>query len=185
MKKVVAEHERIARAKVNFDKSEGLRLGAWRGSDTLPEPFRSSDGPVHILGVWFGPNFLLGRNWSEVQAKVDAQVGTWLPRWLSINGRAEVCALYVFSLIINDWLYFICLRYVSWRFNDPSPDYSGEAESRWSVDRFSFNLHAIGGLSMPDLVSHWLAERIAYLGRSLSGDAVWRRKQVEFFPASR
>ena len=26
------------------------------GSDTLPEPFRWSDGPVHILWVWFGPN---------------------------------------------------------------------------------------------------------------------------------
>ena len=45
MKKAVAEYEGIAGAKVNFDKSEGLQLGAWRGSDTLPEPFRWSDGP--------------------------------------------------------------------------------------------------------------------------------------------
>ena len=35
-KKAVSEYERILGAKVNFDKSEGLRLGAWRGSDTLP-----------------------------------------------------------------------------------------------------------------------------------------------------
>ena len=28
VKKAVAEYERIARAKFNFDKSEGLRLGA-------------------------------------------------------------------------------------------------------------------------------------------------------------
>ncbi len=54
VKKAVSEYERIAGAKVNFDKSEGLRLGAWRGSDTLPGPFRWSDGPVRILGVWFG-----------------------------------------------------------------------------------------------------------------------------------
>ena len=26
-----------------------------------------------------------------------------------------------------------------------------------------------GGLGMPDLESHWLAERLAYLGRSLTG----------------
>ena len=51
VKKAVGEYERIAGAKVNFDKSEGLRLGAWRGNDTLPEPFRWSDGPVRILGV--------------------------------------------------------------------------------------------------------------------------------------
>ncbi len=29
------EYERIAGAKVNFDKSKGLRLGAWKSSDTL------------------------------------------------------------------------------------------------------------------------------------------------------
>ena len=39
-----------------------------------------------------------------------------------------------------------------------------------------------GGLGMPDLESHWLAERLAYLGRSLRGDAVWRRKAIRTFP---
>ena len=36
VKKAVGEYERIAGAKVNFDKSKVLRLGARRGSDTLP-----------------------------------------------------------------------------------------------------------------------------------------------------
>ena len=35
---------------------------------------------------------------------------------------------------------------------------------------------------MPYLESHWLAERRVYLGRSLSGDAVWRRKASTTFP---
>ena len=39
-----------------------------------------------------------------------------------------------------------------------------------------------GGLGMPDLESNWLAERLAYLGRSLTGDAVWRRKVSRTFP---
>ena len=39
-----------------------------------------------------------------------------------------------------------------------------------------------GGLGMPDLVSDWLAERLAYLGRSLSVDVVWRRKASRTFP---
>ena len=72
VKRVVSEHEQIAGATVNFDKSEGLRLGAWRGSNTLPGPFRWSDGPVCILGVWFGPDLQLEQNWLEVQAKVNA-----------------------------------------------------------------------------------------------------------------
>ena len=39
-----------------------------------------------------------------------------------------------------------------------------------------------GGLGMPDLESHWLAERLAHGGRSLTGDAVWRRKASRTFP---
>ena len=62
VKKAVGEYERIAGAKVNFDKSEGLCLGTWRGSDTLPGPFSWSDGPICILGVWFGPDLQLERN---------------------------------------------------------------------------------------------------------------------------
>ena len=38
------------------------------------------------------------------------------------------------------------------------------------------------GLGMSDLDGHWLAERLAYLGRSLTGDAVWRRKASRTFP---
>ena len=40
VKKAAGEYERIAGAKVSFDKSEGLRHGVWMGSDTLPGPFR-------------------------------------------------------------------------------------------------------------------------------------------------
>ena len=100
VKEAVVEYERIAGAKVNFDKSEGLRLGAWRDSNTLPGPFRWSDGPIRILRVWFGPDLQLERNWSEVQAKVNAQVGIWLSRRLSLKGRAEVCVEYIFPLIL-------------------------------------------------------------------------------------
>ena len=35
---------------------------------------------------------------------------------------------------------------------------------------------------MPDLESHWLAERLAYLGQSLMEDAAWRQKASRTFP---
>ena len=49
VKKTIAGYERIAGAKVNFDKSEGLWLGAWTGSDTLPDIFAFN---VQPMGVW-------------------------------------------------------------------------------------------------------------------------------------
>ena len=167
VKEAVVEYERIAGAKVNFDQSEGLRLGAWRGSNTLPGPFRWSDGPIRILGVWFGPDLQLERNWSEVHAKVNAQVGIWLSRRLSLKGRAEACAAYVFPLI----LYRLTVL--------PLPKAHRLALQRslsrllWGGARPMVRRQVCiqrtrnGGLGMPDLESHWLAERLAYLGRVL------------------
>ena len=182
VKEAVVEYERIAGAKVNFDKSEGLRLGAWRGSNTLPGPFRWSDGPIRIFGVWFGPDLQLERNWSEVQTKLNAQVGIWLSRRLSLKGRAEACATYVFPLI----LYRLAVL--------PLPKARRLALQRslsrllWGDARPMVRRQVCiqrtrnGGLVMPDLESHWLAERLAYLGRSLTGDSVWRRKASGTFP---
>ena len=72
VKEVVVRYEKVAGTKVNFDKSEGLWLGAWRGAIPLPGPFRWSDGLIHILRVWFGLSLQLEQNWLEVQAKVEA-----------------------------------------------------------------------------------------------------------------
>ena len=182
VKEVVVEYKRIAGAKVNFDKSESLRLGAWRSSNTLPGPFRWSDGPIRILGVWFGPNLQLERNWSEVQAKVNAQVGIWLSRRLSLKGRAEACAVYVFPLI----LYRLAVLHLS----KARRLALKQSLSRllWGGARPMVRRQVCiqrthnGGLGMPDLESQWLAERLAYLGRSLTGDAVRRRKASRTFP---
>ena len=175
VKEAVVEYERIAGAKVNFDKSEGLRLGAWRGSNTLPVPFRWSYGPIRILGVWFGPDLQLERNWSEVHAKVNAQVGIWLSRRLSLKGREEACAAHVFPLI----LYRLTVL--------PLPKVHRLALQRslyrllWGGRQVCIQRAHNGGLGMPDLESHWLAERLAYLGRVL-GDSVWRPKVSRTFP---
>ena len=182
VKKANGEYKQIAGAKVNFDKSEDLWLGAWKGCDTLPRPFRWSDGPVRILGVWFGPDLQLKRNWSEVQVKVNTQVGTLLLRRLFLEGRAEACAGYVFSLI----LYRLAVL--------PLPKAHRLALQRslsrllWGGQRPMVHEQVCiqrthnGGLGMPYLENHWLAERLAYLGRSLTGDAVWRRNESRTFP---
>ena len=78
VKKAVKKYEKVAGAKVNFDKSKGLWLGAWREGIPHPGPFHWSDKPVRILGVWFGPGLHLERNWLEVRAKVEAWVAAWL-----------------------------------------------------------------------------------------------------------
>ena len=138
VKKVIGEYDRIEGAKFNFDKSEGLRLGAWRNSNTVPEPFRWSDGHVCILGVWFGPDLQLERNWSEVQIKVNAQVRIWLSRRLSLMGRAEVCAVYIFPLIIYRLAVLPLPKACRFALQQ------SHSTGRWSVDTSASNVRATG-----------------------------------------
>ena len=72
VKRAVKKYEKVAGAKVNFVKSEGLWLGAWSGGISLPGPFCWSDRSVHVLRVWFRPCLQLEQNWLEVRAKVKA-----------------------------------------------------------------------------------------------------------------
>ena len=87
-------------AKINREKSVGLRLGSLKGC-ALPGPFIWKDGPCKKLGVWFGPDLQLEKNWSEVLEKVVAATELWLRRRLSLKGRAEVCCSHIYSLVVN------------------------------------------------------------------------------------
>ena len=149
----------------------------------LPGPFRWIDGLVRILGVWFWPDLQLEQNWSEVQTKVEAKVGTWLQRCLSLKGRAEACAVYVFSLI----LYRLSVL--------PLPKGPLEGVLKQSLSKLLWGGRSPmvrrqvchqrlcnGGLKMPDLESHWFAERLAFLGRSLTRDTVWGQNVKKAFP---
>ena len=181
VKKVVSEYERYVGAKVNFDKSEGLLLGAWRSSNTLPGPFRWSDGPVRILGVWFGPDLQLERNWSEIQAKVNAQVGIWLSRRLSLKNRLFNNGLgdrgSIPGRVIPKTLPLILYRLAVLSLPKVHRLALQRSLSRllWGGARPMVRRQVCiqrtrnGGLGMPDLESHWLAERLAYLGRALTG----------------
>ena len=158
MKEAVLRYEKVAGAKVNFDKSEGLRLGAWRGAIPLPGPFRWSYGPIRILGVWFGPSLQLERNWSEVRAKVDAQVGTWLRRRLSLKGRAEVRTVYIFPLILYRLSVLPLLKDHQVALIQSIFKLLWKGRSPFVRRQVCCQRPRNGGLGMPDLKSHWLAE---------------------------
>ena len=180
-KKAVARYEQIAGAKINFDKIEGSRLHAERSGVSLPGPFRWSDGPVRILGVF--------RTRPPTEAKlvggtgkVDAQVGTWLQRRLSLKGRVEVCALYIFPLILYR------LSVLPLPSNHRLPLQQSLSKLLWGGQRLMVRRHVCsqhprnGGLGMPDLENNWFAERLAYLGRPSSKNMVWRLKASDTFP---
>ena len=130
VKEAVVEYEQIAGAKVNFDKSEGLRLGAWRGNNTLQGPSAGVTDPSASSGCGLGPT----SNWSQIGRKYMLR---WMLRWES--GFQAGCPYRAgrrraprtsSPWSFTDWLYFLCLRHISWHCNDPSPECSGEVQDR-------------------------------------------------------
>ena len=62
------------------------RLVSWK-SCALLSPFIWREGPCKILGVWFGPDLQLEKNWSEVLEKVVSVTELWLCRELGWGVR--------------------------------------------------------------------------------------------------
>ena len=176
VKKAVAGYKRIAGANVNFDKSEGLWLCAWTGRDTLPGPFCWSDGFVRVLGVWFGTDLQLARNWSEVLVKVDTQVGIWLRRRLSLKSKAETCAVYVFSLILNRLSVLPLPKARRLALQQSLTRLLWRGRGPMVLRQVCIQRTRNGGVGMPDLKSHWLAERLAYLELFLTSSQTQKPK---------
>ena len=99
MSKEIGRYEAVKGAKINCEKSVGLQLGSWK-SCALPSLFMWKESPRKILGVWFGPDLHLEKNWSEVLEKVVAATQLWLRWQLSLKGMAEVCCSHVYSLVV-------------------------------------------------------------------------------------
>ena len=52
-----------------------------------------------LLGVWFGPDLQVDKNWGEVTSRVASLTQKWAERKLSLKGRAEVANAYIASVI--------------------------------------------------------------------------------------
>jgi len=184
----IGKYEMVTGARINRDKSVGLRLGAWKGC-ALPGPFSWTDGPCKILGVWFGPDLQLEKNWSEILEKVVATAGLWSRRRLSLKGRAEVCISYIYPLI----LYRLSVL--------PIPSTLLIQLERalfqfiWGkrapmVRRDICCLHpSEGGLGVPSVETRRHTLRLRFLGRAISehdeSGEFWKEDAKKAFPALR
>ena len=179
---VLIRYQQITGSIINCSKSSALRLGGWRGGTPLPALFDWTDGPIRILGIWFGPDLQLEKNWMEVRTKVGAAVDLWLRRKLSLKGRAEACACYVFPLI----LYRLAVL--------PLPADTEKAlegllfKLLWKRGKPLVRREACiqriegGGLGMPHLASHKYAERLSFISRALIEETAWTQEIRDALP---
>ncbi|PIK39497.1 hypothetical protein BSL78_23651 [Apostichopus japonicus] len=81
--------ERATGAKLNPEKTKGLRLGSWRYRD-LPFGASWSDQNIKINGIWFGYDAPCDVTWSERAEVFESRLETFGTRWLSILGKVTV-----------------------------------------------------------------------------------------------
>ncbi|PIK45340.1 hypothetical protein BSL78_17805 [Apostichopus japonicus] len=75
--------ERATGAKLNPEKTKGLRLGSWRYRD-LPFGASWSDQNIKINGIWFGYDAPCDVTWNERAEVFESRLETFGTRWLSI-----------------------------------------------------------------------------------------------------
>ena len=100
--------------------------------------------------------------------KVEAQVGTWFPRLLSLKSRVELYTVYIFSvvyassareLLVGARTIPLLASMKGWQ--------SRQVYCQHPCNRY---------LRMLYLARHWFVDKLAFLSGSLTGDTVWGRK---------
>ncbi|PIK42783.1 reverse transcriptase [Apostichopus japonicus] len=93
--------ERATGAKLNPEKTKGLRLGSWRYRD-LPFGASWSDQNIKINGIWFGYDAPCDVTWNERAEVFESRLETFGTRWLSILGKVTVINRFVSPILCTD-----------------------------------------------------------------------------------
>ncbi|PIK54235.1 hypothetical protein BSL78_08862 [Apostichopus japonicus] len=104
--------ERATGAKLNPEKTKGLRLGSWRYRD-LPFGASWSDQNIKINGIWFGYDAPCDVTWNERAEVFQSRLETFGTRWLSILGKVTVINRFVSPILWYPGAVYL-FRVASW-----------------------------------------------------------------------
>ena len=104
--KELVDYESASGARINYDKSQGLWLGKWRGRDD--DPFRGlypdahktikwTSGNVKYLGVYVGNDDPALQTFTEIVPKMLKKLHFWKPLRLPLLAKARVIEIYIAS----------------------------------------------------------------------------------------
>ena len=99
--------------------------------------------------------------------------GSLASKEVVLKGLVEMCAVYIFPLILYHLSVLPLPRDHRVALQQSLSKFPWKGRSPLVRRQVCCQRLRDGGLGIPDLESHWLTERLAYLGRSLTTDAVW------------
>ena len=177
LERIVNDFEIMSAAKVNWEKSEALAVGKWKGGlPNLPGGLTWKKDGLKYLGVYVGNEFIVKQNWEGVLEKVEGRLNKW--KWLkpqmSFRGRALIINNLVASTL---WHRLSCM--------EPPKGFIPKLQSI-ILDFFWDKLHWVpqsvlylpreeGGQGLIHIESRVAAFRLQFIQRYLlTRDVVWK-----------
>jgi hypothetical protein len=90
------KYEKASGAKVNKEKSIGLKLGKFRNQKyqnqgrSLNIPWAKEGQQIKYLGTYVGINIDRNINWNNIIDKIQGTAKVWLNRYLSVYGKVLI-----------------------------------------------------------------------------------------------
>jgi hypothetical protein len=177
-------YSKASGAKINQEKTQGIRLGPLRGVHPRNNQIQWVDGHVKVLGIYQGINRDRKEYWEAKIAKIDRQFQMWKFRNLTLQGKVYLVKCYGLGMIQHCITCITVpdevvkrLESIMWKFIWGNT--GRELVKREICIRSVEN----GGLGMPDIRTVIKACRVQLLMKLLSGEPdKWKflpRKYIE------
>ena len=90
--------ERGTGAKLNMNKTCGLRLGKWK-CKTLPFNAKWCDSQIKINGIWFGHDNPAQKTWNEKLIKLKKRLHDFQDRAFTLFGKASIINQFILPIL--------------------------------------------------------------------------------------
>ncbi len=182
VKQTFDKFEIVSGLKVNYDKTEILRIGPIQGLHCVLCPdinMKWTNGPIPLLGIDICPNLeqLLEINYSNVIKKIRSSADLWKRRKLTLYGKVVIIKTFLLSQIIYkasvlpnpptkiiDEIVKVIMTFL---WDDKQPRIKKEV---------LYNSYENGGLKLPHLPTQIDAIKIAWVKRIMMAEnnCVWK-----------
>ena len=168
------KYQSICGLKVNYDKTEILRIGSIRKTNAKlysQKPLHWSDGPITILGLDISTDIdeVINNNYAKVLVKMENMVKIWRTRDLTLYGKSVILK----TLIISQLVYVASiLPFPSAQNLDKIKELSNKFLWNGKRSKIAHNVlindYDKGGIKLLDVESHLIALKTSWIKRLAS-----------------
>ena len=165
------KYQSISGLKVNYDKTEILRIGSIRNTNARlysQKPLHWSEGPITILGIDICTNIdtVIEVNYQKVISKMKNLIKIWRTRDLTVYGKCVVLKTLIISQLIYvaSILPFPSVQHIG-KIKELSSNFLWDGKRPKIAHNVLINEYNKGGIKLLDIESHLVALKTSWIQR--------------------